>query len=146
MLQDVFVKAMREGSRFCSLNSARAWLFEVARNAVADHFRSRRETEPLPDDLPLEQNEAPLIDGLAACLPRVLGELSEHDREAILLCDLQGMPQQEFARRKGLSLPAAKSRIQRARKRLMAQITASCQVQLDEHGLVAGFVPRAPLT
>jgi RNA polymerase sigma-70 factor (ECF subfamily) len=50
------------------------------------------------------------------CLPRVLSELSAEDREAITLCDLQGMAQAEFARTTGLSLSAAKSRVQRARR------------------------------
>lgn len=33
VLQDVFVKAMRQG--FCSLDNPRAWLYQVARNQLA---------------------------------------------------------------------------------------------------------------
>ena len=36
LLQDLFLKALRQGERFCSVRNARAWLFEVARNALAD--------------------------------------------------------------------------------------------------------------
>jgi RNA polymerase sigma-70 factor (ECF subfamily) len=32
MLQDLFIKALRQGERFCAIGNARAWLFEVARN------------------------------------------------------------------------------------------------------------------
>ncbi|HMU16176.1 MAG TPA: RNA polymerase subunit sigma-70, partial [Thauera aminoaromatica] len=39
----------------------------------------------------------------------------------------------------------AKSRVQRARQRLRAQLLRACQVQLDEHGKVCCFVPRPPL-
>ena len=72
----------------------------------------------------------------------MLSELSASDREAITLCDLQGMAQADFARAKGLSLSAAKSRVQRARVRLRAQMSVACQVTLDDTGRVADFVPR----
>lgn len=143
LLQDVFMKALRQGPRFCDLANARAWLYEVARNTATDHLRRRREWVALPDDLPAEQDEAvPAVDSLASCLPRVLSELSEEDRDAITECDLNGMSQEDYARKLGLSLPGAKSRIQRARKRLRAQLTQSCQVTLDPQGQVCCFVPR----
>jgi len=71
--------------------------------------------------------------------------LSPEDREAITLCDLERLPQEEYARRKGLSLPGAKSRVQRARRRLRVQLTLSCQVSLDTSGQVSDFVPRPPV-
>ena len=145
MLQDLFLKAMRQGERFCVIGNARAWLFEVARNALADRLRLRRETVELPADLAGEVAEVAVVDSLTACLPRVLAELSPADREALTLCDLEGLPQEEYARRKGLSLPGAKSRVQRARKRLREQLTHSCQVRLDAAGQVSAFVPRPPL-
>jgi RNA polymerase sigma-70 factor, ECF subfamily len=145
MLQDLFIKAMRQGERFCAIGNARAWLFEVARNALADRLRLKRQMIELPADLANEADEVDVVDSLAACLPRVLSELSPEDRDAITLCDLQGVPQDEYARRKGLSLPGAKSRIQRARKRLREQLSQACQVRLDEAGQVSDFVPRPPL-
>jgi len=145
LLQDVFLKAVRQGERFCAIVNARAWLYEVARNALADRLRLARHTVELPEDLSADVEEAAGVDSLAACLPRVLSELSPEDREAITLCDLEGLPQDEYARRKGLSLPGAKSRVQRARKRLREQLTQSCQVSLDAAGQVRDFVPRAPL-
>jgi RNA polymerase sigma-70 factor (ECF subfamily) len=145
VLQDLFVKAMRQGERFCAIENARAWLFAVARNAVADRLRVRREMIELPAGLVAETAEVATVDSLVACLPRVLSELSPEDREAITLCDLEGLSQDEYARRKGLSLPGAKSRIQRARKRLREQISRSCQVRLDATGQVSDFVPRPPI-
>ena len=142
LLQDLFLKALRQGERFCSVHNARAWLFEVARNTLADHLRVARDTVELPDDLPAPADEPATVDTLTACLPRVLSELSDEDREAITLCDLQGMSQADFAAARGLNLSAAKSRIQRARLRLKQRMTQVCQVQLDATGHVADFVPR----
>ncbi|MDO8177415.1 MAG: sigma-70 family RNA polymerase sigma factor [Undibacterium sp.] len=142
LLQDLFLKALRQGERFCSVQNARAWLFEVARNALADRLRVARETVELPDDLSATMVDIDAVDTLTTCLPRVLSELSAEDREAITLCDLQGMPQATFALSKGLSLSAAKSRVQRARQRLRERMLEGCQVQLDHAGRVSDFVPR----
>ena len=142
LLQDLFLKALRQGERFCSVHNARAWLFEVARNTLADRLRVERDTVELPEDLFERVEEADTVDTLTACLPRVLSELDDEDREAIQLCDLQGMPQAEFAKFKGLGLSAAKSRLQRARLRMKQQMTQVCQVQVDPEGHVLDFVPR----
>ena len=142
LLQDLFLKALRQGTRFCAVENARAWLFEVARNTLADHLRVAHPMVELPDDLLAPVEAVDTVDTLTACLPRVLSELSPDDREAILLCDLQGMAQADFAQFKGLSLSAAKSRVQRARLRLRAQMSQVCQVQVDDSGRVSDFVPR----
>lgn len=93
LMQDLFLKALRQGERFCSVQNARAWLFEVARNTLADRLRVARETIELPDDLPAPAEDIDTVDSLTACLPRVLSELSAEDRDAITRCDLQGMSQ-----------------------------------------------------
>ena len=51
LLQDVFVKAMRQGRGFCALDNPRAWLFQVARNALVDRLRVTHPHEPLTDEL-----------------------------------------------------------------------------------------------
>ena len=90
-------------------------------------------------------NPPPPVDLLSHCLPRVLSELAPEDRDAITLCDIQGMGQKDYARRLGLTLPAAKSRVQRARQRLRTHMAEVCQVRFDEDGKVCCFVPRPGL-
>jgi RNA polymerase sigma-70 factor (ECF subfamily) len=143
LLQDLFLKAMRQDKKFCQIENARAWLYEVARNALADRLRLKKEQVELPDDLVQEIDEPIPVDTLAQCLPRALAELSEEDREAITLCDLEGLNQEDFARLKGLTLPGAKSRVQRARMRLREHLGSACQVRFDEAGKVCCFVPRS---
>ncbi|HKI61139.1 MAG TPA: sigma-70 family RNA polymerase sigma factor [Mariprofundaceae bacterium] len=145
LLQDVFEKAMLQGERFCSLDSPRAWLFCVAKNALIDRYRLKREHIELPENMPVEEKQSDAVDDLSECLPRVLSELSQEDREAITLCDLNGMKQLDYAELKGLSLPAAKSRLQRARKKLRTTLEQNCKVRLSEAGKVCCFVPRPPL-
>ena len=146
LLQEVFLKALLKGKEFCQLDNPRAWLFHVARNLLIDRLRLTKEQVPLPDDLSAESDIAFVpVDLLSHCLPRVLTELSSEDRDAVLLCDMQGMTQKDYAKHLGISLPAAKSRVQRARLRLRAQLAEACQVTFDDEGNVCCFVPRPPL-
>jgi len=149
LLQDVFLKTLQQGQRLADIAQPRAWLFEVTRNTLTDRLRVSRHSLPLPEDLdelPAPTESADPVDSLAqACLPRVLSELDPQDREVIELCDLQGMAQAEYARLKQLSLPAAKSRVQRARQRMRERMTTACQLSFDPAGRVDDFVPRAPL-
>lgn len=146
LLQDVFVKAMRQGEGFCSLDNPRAWLFQVARHALIDRARLARPQVPLDDIIGLAQapgaEPAPPVDALAGCVERVLGELSADDAAVLRACDLQGMTQREFAARHDLSLAAAKSRLLRARQRLRERLTTACQVRFEVDGCVSGHVPR----
>ena len=146
LMQDLFMKALRQGDKFCSVSNSRAWLFQVARNALIDRMRVSRDMVNLPDDLPDVGEPVDTVVNLTACLPRVLSELDEIDRMAILLCDLQGLPHADYARHINISLSAAKSRLLRARQRLKAHMTQACQIQFDEQGCVDDFVPRLGLT
>lgn len=146
LLQEIFIKALRQGEDFCQLDNPRAWLFHVARNLLVDRLRLTKTQVPLPVDLSAEpEPELHAVDELSQCIPRVLSELSPADREAIVLCDLQSMTQQAYAQRLSLSLPAAKSRVQRARARMQAQLVTACQVSFNDAGEVCCFVPRPPL-
>ena len=144
LLQETFIKAIAEGSRFCELDNARAWLFRVTRNHLIDYYRRRKVNVEVPDHLPAITSQDEPVVNLTQCLPRAIGELSAEDGEAIQLCDLDGMSQQDFADYLEISLPGAKSRLQRARRRLKRNLSAACQVRYDEAGNVCCFVPRGP--
>lgn len=145
LLQEVFIKAMRQGAAFCALRDARAWLFRVARNAATDHLRLAREHVPLPEDLAAREAATDPVDALAGCMARVLAELPAADREVIRQCDLEGMTLQRYAAAQGLTLPAVKSRIQRARRRVRERMIRLCRIQFNEAGSVCCHVPRPPV-
>ena len=144
ILQDVFVKATRPGANFCAVANRRAWLFEVARNALADHWRATRPMAPLPEDLTADDAAPAPVDALVECIERVLGEMAPADAAVLRDCDLNGMTLADYAAARGLSLPAVKSRVQRARRRLRALLVRNCGVRLDEAGRVCCHVPRPP--
>ncbi|OGS94931.1 MAG: RNA polymerase subunit sigma-70 [Gallionellales bacterium RIFCSPLOWO2_02_FULL_57_47] len=142
LLQEVFVKAMQQGKQFCALDNARAWLFQVARNALADHHRLGREVAELPEDIPQPESTHEPIQALGACVKHVLSELTAEDRDIIEQCDLEGVKQKDYAVTHGLTLAAVKSRLLRARERMRSQMSAACQVSFDEQGRVTDHVQR----
>ena len=142
LLQEVFVKAMQQGEQFCTLDNSRAWLFQVARNALIDHHRLDKAAIELPEDIPHPESDHEPIQALGACVKRVLSELPAEDREIIEQCDLEGVKQKDYAASHDLTLAAAKSRLLRARERMRGQMSAACQVRFDEQGKVDDHVQR----
>jgi RNA polymerase sigma-70 factor (ECF subfamily) len=113
------------------------WLFAIARNAVADHYR-RRAPASLDRDVAVEAEPSTVTAELASCLPPMMEALPEEDREALRSGDAK-----ELAVRLGLSLSGAKSRVQRARKRLRETLLDCCDVELDRRGNAVDFAPAA---
>jgi RNA polymerase sigma-70 factor (ECF subfamily) len=143
LLQELFLHALRQPDGLCGVGNPRAWLYQGARNLLIDRLRVAKDNIPLPDDMAADPEEVPVpVNDLSQCLPRVLTELAPQDREAITRCDIEGMTQQAYADRAGLTLPAAKARLRRARHRLRERLVEACQVTFDEAGQVCCFVPR----
>jgi RNA polymerase sigma-70 factor, ECF subfamily len=70
--------------------------------------------EPTADELPAEERLA--RDDLHACVARAIDELPEVYREVYLLREIKGMPAPEVSQKLGLTIPALKSRLHRARQ------------------------------
>jgi RNA polymerase sigma-70 factor (ECF subfamily) len=133
ILQDVFAKihaglgALKEEARL------EAWLFQVARRAIIDHYRRRRPVE-LPEDVAGKEDPRDVSAEVATWLDPMMSLIPEEDREALRLADLEGLPQKDLAERLGLSLTGAKSRVQRARARLKQAVLDCCHVEMDRRG------------
>lgn len=140
ILQDVFCKTLSclEDGR---LEHPRGWLFSVARNAVADHYRGRRLTVELPPTLVAAcpgPGDVPPRE-MGACLMPMIAALPEKMRAPLVLADYEGMRQREVASRLGISLAAVKSRVLRARLQLRRMIEDCCQLERDAQGRIMDF-------
>jgi RNA polymerase sigma-70 factor, ECF subfamily len=61
--------------------------------------------------------------------------------EAWVECDVKKTPQQLFADQKGISLSAAKSRVQRAREKIKKVLMDCCFFEFDVRGSVVNYTP-----
>ncbi len=132
-LQDALLGAWRHLRGGGRVTHPRAWLFQGVRRAAWRRWR-RRAAEP--DRLePIERlgqragwGEAHDPEALSALLEsrdrlrEALQSLSERDREAIWLRDVEGLSGPEAAEVLGLPLATFKTRLHRARLRLRARL------------------------
>lgn len=126
-----------------------AWVFRIARNAIADHYRRtarRREVidaNPEPDadssaDAWLDDQAATLSE-LASCIRPLVDALHGDYRRALVLTDLEGHSQAEAARIEGVSLSGMKSRVQRGRRQFATLVKQCCDVTTDSRGELVDF-------
>lgn len=138
LTQDVMLKVQARLAEAASGADEKldAWVFRVARNAVVDHYRTRRAgNAPIDDEeLAAAEHEADPVAELSQCVRRMIGHLPPEYAEALRLADLEGLSQQEVAERAGLSLSGAKSRIQRARQKLAAMFLDCCTIERGRGG------------
>ncbi len=132
VLQDAMLTAYEKLATFRGASSFKTWLFRVATNAALMRLRKTRRTpEPLPEDWEKPADPRPWTGDpetafaqgeLRDLLRRALGTLPEIYRTAFWLRDVEGLSNQEVADILGLSLPAIKSRVLRARLQLRDEL------------------------
>lgn len=149
LVQEVFLRVIRNLATLRRTDRPEAWLFQIARNALRDSLRVRLRrdgrTDTLETDLPAEtpEDERAAEVALAPCLAGMIQRLAEPYRTAITLTSLQGATQTAAAHQLGVSVSGMKSRVQRGRDQLRQMLAACCAVAVDGRGAVSDFSPRA---
>lgn len=125
VLQQALLQAFKHRDQLQSHSKFKSWLWSIARNEIFMFHRSVRVHALLPESPALEcRDEAPSPLEQMEQLERVnriqtaMAKLSECDRTAIRLRDLEGCTLAETAEKLRKSQPAAKSAHFRARRRL----------------------------
>jgi RNA polymerase sigma-70 factor (ECF subfamily) len=148
VLQDVFVRlqrglpGLRDEERFTS------WLFQIARNSVVEHHRSRARHPLLSAAADEDRPAAPTDDdreasrSLSACVSLFVARLPSPYREAVTLVELESLTVREAAELAGVSTSAMKSRVQRGRAQLRQLFDECCEIALDARGKVTDYAPR----
>lgn len=141
ILQEVLLKAHTNLHTVKAEGSIAAWLLRIAANAIADHYRSHKPWDELPDDLVAPELERDYVAELAGCLRPLIADLPETYQSALVLSELEGLPQREVADRLGISLSGAKSRVQRGREKLRQRLLECCDIETGR-GAITGYAPR----
>ena len=127
--QDVFVKVQQKLGQLDDPAKLQSWLYLIARNAIIDHYRKKRETLPIPEALPEADAKGDReIEGLKAAFRRMIHSLPDPYREAIVLTEFEGLTQKQLAERLGISVSGVKSRVQRGRAMLKEMLLDCCQL------------------
>jgi RNA polymerase sigma-70 factor (ECF subfamily) len=122
LVQETVMKAWAAHASFAEGTSLRAWLFTIMRNTFfSQHRKARREVQDVDGEaagrlvsVPPQHGHVDLVDFRAA-----LERLAADQREALILIGASGFSYEEAAEICGCAVGTMKSRVARARQKLM---------------------------
>lgn len=135
LTQETFLRVHRHLGRFHGRSSLKTWIYRVALNHCRSRL-SRRRWKPVPLAEETEQGGPQLVDERRDPEQRAMSEdrrriveeglqrLPPVFREAVILCDLQGLAYEEIAGVLGVRIGTVRSRIARGRERLRILLTS----------------------
>ena len=145
LLQDIFVRIHLNLASLSDADKLTGWVYQITRNRLLDYHRAMQlpRNQPVMEAI-INQIEVPVdaVDhtpDLARCVLPFIEQLDEIYRDALRTTDINGLSQKEYAQQAGLSYPAAKSRIQRARRQLHRLFTACCRITADQYGTISDY-------
>ncbi|MFA6148169.1 MAG: sigma-70 family RNA polymerase sigma factor [bacterium] len=139
--QDVFMTVIRKADTFQGNSAFYSWMYRICVNTCLMRLRGKRRNETvsieefLPvftdegmhaspmDDWSKEVERDALNEELGRMIRKYTGELSGKYRVVFVLSDVEGLSNEETARILGLTVPAIKSRLHRARLYLRERLS-----------------------
>jgi RNA polymerase sigma-70 factor (ECF subfamily) len=146
LLQETFLRVHRNIETLQQAERLAAWVYQIARNVVHDHYRKGSDSAVALDHPELVGESGQLQPNIGCrgitWLDAMIRLLPDGYREAVQMAEIEGISQQDVADRLGLSLSGAKSRIQRGRAILKNVLEACCFFELDGRGQVMSCDPK----
>jgi RNA polymerase sigma-70 factor (ECF subfamily) len=149
ILQDVMLRIHRHAEDLERADAVGAWIHGIARNAIADHYRSAKVRRERPAGIGLDgegaaetETESDVRGELSACVASLLERVPATHREALRLTEIEGLTQATAAERLGISHSGMKSRVQRGRAQLKQVLTDCCEIERDRRGGLTAYRPR----
>ncbi len=140
ILQEVFIKIHQNLYLLWDEERVAGWVFQIARNTVLNYFRAQKK-QLENQEFHLQQPEGEshfkendLNEIVGIWLEEFKKDLDPKYQEALQLVDIEGITQVELARRLGISVSGAKSRVQRGREQLKQKLIGCCPVKTDQYG------------
>jgi len=140
ILQGVLMKVYNFCISKSGVRNIRSWLFQIAQNTIIDHYRKQSKFTDLDNlnEIETEDQNVAFSEATNYILP-MLDFLPKEYAVPLKLADIDNMKQADIARKLNLSLPATKSRIQRARQLLKAEFITCCHFETDTQGNLISF-------
>ena len=146
ILQDVFVRIHSHIDTLQEAGKIQSWVYQITRNAIIDHYRTDKKLAELPESLTADVDtlKEQIRQEVAHCLLPMVQSLPDPYRQAIMLAEIEGLPQKAVAEKLGLSFSGAKSRIQRARSLVRDLLDQCCHFTYDGRGNVIDYERHGP--
>jgi RNA polymerase sigma-70 factor, ECF subfamily len=143
ILQDVFLRIHTHAESLKDNTKLESWIYQITRHVIVDYYRSQKSEANVPETLPIEDehDEDDLTRQLTPCLRRMIQDLPEKYRDALVLTEYEGLSQSDLATHLGISFSGAKSRVQRAKEQLKGILLQCCRFELDRLGKIIDYIP-----
>ena len=122
LFQDVFVRIHGAVASYQPERPVNPWVFAIVANVVRSHYRKVRVREQvLPTDLPSIDDAAPDSRELtearetAGWMEKAIAALSPSQREVIVLCCVEQLPQEDVGAILGMPVNTVKTHLRRGR-------------------------------
>ncbi len=143
LVQETLTKAWAKQDSFQQDTHFRAWMFTILRNQYySQHRKSRREVADndgaLSERLAVHPEQQGFVD--LAEMSEALKLLSDEQREALVLVTAEGLSYEEAAEICGCAVGTVKSRVNRARTRLIELLDVSTASDYGPDSHVASIV------
>jgi RNA polymerase sigma-70 factor (ECF subfamily) len=143
ILHDVFVKVHSNINKLKDSTKLNGWIYSITRNSINDFYKSKKAAANIDKlDIKDEVSEKSAAQKMEKSIRTFIKNLPPIYREAVILTDYRGITQTELAKRLNLSVSAAKSRVQRARKMLKEMLLECCHFEFDKFGTIIDYHPR----
>lgn len=142
ILQEVFIKINENIHSLKDDKKLVQWIYQITRNVIIDHFRKATQAETLDYFVEEEASPKKAHINLSCCVMPFINQLAPHDREVLLLTDIEKLGQKELAIYLGISYSGAKSRVQRAREKLKDLFEQCCSIEYDKYGTVIDYYKK----
>ena len=140
IVQDVFLKVFSKNDTLREKDKLVPWIYQITRNEIVSHFRKYEFYE---NEVAISDEAEPTLNNeLTDCVRPFIDTLPGKYREALILSDLEKVPQKELAERLNISYSGLKSRVQRARQMLEATYNECCTISKDIYGNVMDYSPK----
>ena len=139
LLQQILIKTHHNLAKVREAGSIKAWLFQVANNAIIDFYRAKgrkagHEEALVAEDLWYGEAEQDIKAELSHCIEPFIQRLPEAQAELLTQFDLLGESQKQYAEQHDIRYSTLKSRLQKARNELRGLFDQCCAMQLDAQG------------
>jgi RNA polymerase sigma-70 factor (ECF subfamily) len=141
ILQEVFIKIIRNIDKVNQAENLRNYLYGIVRNAINDYFRNRKQVidnSEIEEKLTEEETQSLNITIAECCIKPFINKLPENYREALLITEFQDISQKELAEKLNISYSGAKSRVQRGKEKLKELLIQCCAYKSDVYGNILG--------
>ncbi len=141
MTQETFLSALKAIKKFRGEADLKTWLFRIAINESRNRFRwwkRRRRDQTISLDVTIADSDTPFSEKFsskalnpeetalrgerAKLLRDALHALTDIFREAVVLCDIEGLSYEEIAQTLEVNIGTVKSRIARGRDELRRKL------------------------